>query len=372
MTEKIELVRSGEDYFNRLLRMISESKKEIHLQTYIFQNDATGSAVANALKNAASRKVKVFLLLDAYGSASLSRKFIHDLIQHGINIRFFSPFFSRSNFYIGRRLHHKVIVADGEIALIGGINISNKYHGTESKDPWLDYAIQINSNAVAVHLQRKCRNFYLKRKRSRRNKPYILAFGGENISLRIIQNDWLKRKSEIRNAYFHEIRNAKKEIILIGSYFLPGRRLSNILKKAAKRGVTIKLILAGISDVPFVRRATCFLYSTLLRSNIELYEWNYSILHGKAAVIDGEWTTIGSFNLNHLSSYGSIEMNVEVKSTGFSGILNTELEKVIFQCERVTENTLRTRKGIFTNIINWFSYRLCRVAAIMVTYIPYK
>jgi cardiolipin synthase len=100
------------------------------------------------------------------------------------------------------------------------------------------------------------------------------------------------------------------------------------LKKAAKNKVKIKLILAGISDVTLSRRATHHIYATLLDNNIELYEWDKTVLHGKAAVV-GQWTTIGSFNLNNLSSYGSLEMNVEIKSTAFASSYLEHLNEVM-------------------------------------------
>jgi cardiolipin synthase len=115
----------------------------------------------------------------------------------------------------------------------------------------------------------------------------------------------------------------------VGSYFLPGRRMNTALKKAAKNKVKIKLILAGISDVTLSRRATHHIYAALLDNNIELYEWDKTVLHGKAAVVDGNWTTIGSFNLNNLSSYGSLEMNVEIKSTAFASSYLEHLNEVI-------------------------------------------
>lgn len=366
--ENIELVHSGEDYFLRLLNIISKSKNEIYLQTYIFENDSTGLEIADELKKAASRNVKVFVLLDGYGSSSLPDEFTEDLIQHGIHLRFFST----NIFYIGRRLHHKVVVADGNIALIGGVNISNKYRGTSTKKPWLDYAIQIENGAIAEHLQSLCEKIYFKKKRISQNKIKTTFHSIGEASVRIIQNDWLKRKNEICNSYISAIRNAKKEVIIVGSYFLPGRRLTNVLKNASNKGVKIKLILSGISDVPIVRRATCYLYSSLLKQNIELYEWKKSILHGKVAVIDNEWATIGSLNLNHLSSYGSIEMNVEIQSSDFSKKFASHLETVIVQCQNITYQTLETRNGIFTKIINWLAYRLIRVVLIIVTYIPYK
>lgn len=366
-TEKVELVHSGEDYFLRLHSIILNAQSEIHLQTYIFDNDSTGIEIVDALKEAASRNVKVYVLLDAYGSSSLPRQFIKDLILHGINIRFFSPFFSLNNFYLGRRLHHKIVVVDEKIALIGGINIGDKYRGTETKEPWLDFAVQIESESIAEYLQQVCRKIYLKKKRIHKKKIKTVFHSVEEAYIRIIQNDWLNRKNEISNAYINAIRNARQEVIIVGSYFLPGRKLTNILKKASRKGVKIKLILSGISDIPIVRRATCYLYSSLLKHNIELYEWNKSVMHGKACLVDGEWTTVGSFNLNHLSSYGSIEMNVEINSPGFSQTLASHFNQVIAQCENITSETLKTRSSIVSKILNWLSYRLIRILLIIVT-----
>lgn len=147
--DNIVLVHSGEDYFLRLRNIISKAQNEIHLQSYIFENDTTGLEIAEALKEAANSKVKVYVLLDGYGSSKLPNNFLEILKQNGINIRFFSPLFSKNNFYIGRRLHHKVVVVDGEIVLIGGINIANKYRGSNTEHPWLDYAVQIESKTIA-------------------------------------------------------------------------------------------------------------------------------------------------------------------------------------------------------------------------------
>lgn len=370
--ENIELVHSGEDYFLRLIHIISKAQSEIHLQSYIFENDSTGIKVANALKEAASRHVRVYVLLDGYGSSALPKQFINQLIRHGINIRFFSPFLSVNSFYLGRRLHHKVVVADGNIVLIGGINIADKYHGTETQEPWLDYAIQVKGK-IANHLQELCRNIYFKKKRFGRKKHTTAYHSIEKPHICILQNDWLNRKNEIHNAYINAIRNASQEVIIVGSYFLPGRKFTRILKRSsASGGVKVKLILSGISDVPLIRRATSYLYSMLLKHHIELYEWKKSVLHGKVAVVDREWTTIGSFNLNHLSSHGSIEMNVGIHSPEFSKSFSSNLNQVISQCEKITPATLKTRNGIFTNIINWMAYKLVRIALIIVTYIPHK
>lgn len=370
--EKLTLVHSGADYFLRAKNMILNAQSEIHLQMYIFEVDTTGIEIINALKEAALRDVKIFILLDGYGSYSFPNAIIKELILLGINIRFFSPFFSGNNFYIGRRLHHKIITVDGTIALIGGINISNNYKGTATEKPWLDYAIMIESNNTAKQLQQLCQNIYFKYKRTKRIKLPSVFYLDKETTVSILQNDWLKRNKEIAMAYVKSIQKAQKEIIIVGCYFLPGRRLTKVLKKAAKRGVKIKLILSGISDIPFMQRATSYLYASLLQNNIELYEWNTSVLHGKVALADAKWTTIGSFNLNHLSSFGSIETNVAIESAQFTKTLASDLNNVISQCEKITYETIKKKNNRFSIVANWFSYQFVRMTLIIITYIPYN
>jgi cardiolipin synthase len=368
-TKKIELVFSGEDYFARLERIINATKKELHLQTYIFDTDSTGLRIVEALKKAANRNVKIYLLLDGFGSGSFSSNIVKELRYYGVNIRFFSPFFSLNSFYIGRRLHQKVVVSDGKCVLIGGINIADKYHGTSFETPWLDYAIELEST-VAKPIQQICRNLYLKKRKVRKRKIETTLFDKEPIAIRILQNDWLNRKNEVQKEYVKEIGNAQKEIVIVGSYFFPGSRIALALKKASKRKVPIKLIVSGISDLPVLRSASLYLYSILLKYNIEIYEWNKSVLHGKAAVIDGKWTTIGSFNMNNLSSFGSIEMNVEINSISFSEKYLLHLNKIMSQCTRLTSETLKKRDGMFTRYSNLLSYLFIRFVVIIMTYFP--
>ena len=367
----LELVYSGEDYFSRLEAIIREAQSQIHLQMYLFENDATGKRIVNALKEAALRKVEIYVLLDGLGSLSFPSELQKDLKYSGVNIRFFAPLFSTYTFYLGRRLHHKVVVADAKVALVGGINIADKYRGSATEKAWLDYAVQLNGE-IAKPLQQLCHDLYFK-KRQLRNKKIKSAFNiQQNTTVRILQNDWLKGKNEICDGYIKSIRHAKKEIIIVGSYFLPGIRIIRALKKASKNKVVIKLILSGKSDLPLTRRATCFLYGKLLSYNIELFEWNESVLHGKVAVVDGNWSTIGSFNLNNLSSYGSLEMNVEILSETFSVRFQTHLNEIISQCQSITPESLKTKTTIMTKFINLMAYVVTRIVELVVTYTPYK
>ena len=371
VSENIVLVRSGKDYFSRLESIIHNSEYEIHIQVYLFENDATGNRIINALKEAASRHVKIYLILDGLGSFSFPLKIRNDLKQSGINFRFFAPLFSAYTFYLGRRLHQKIVVADSKVALIGGINIADKYHGTPTEKPWLDYAVQLNGE-IAKPIQELCKAIFLKKRRLHSQKIKSIFHLQEDTLVRILQNDWLKRKNEISNGYIKSISNAKEEITIMGSYFLPGRRITQALKKAAKNKVRIRLILSGISDLPMTRRATCYLYSKLLSYDIELYEWNSSILHGKTAVIDSYWTTIGSFNLNNLSSYGSIETNVEINSPIFAQMYQAHLNQIVAQCQKITPQTLAISNTILAKFTNWISYYSTRIIEIIVTFTPYR
>lgn len=366
--ENITLIHSGDEYFIMMKEIIENAREEIHLQTYIFENDETGNDIANCLKEAAHRNVKVYILLDAYGSSSLTDNFTKDLQQNGIFFRFFSPLFSFNNFYLGRRMHHKVIVADAKIAMIGGINIANKYRGKESDEPWLDYAIKLDCPA-AQDLQKLCLDYFFKDGSSKKIKPVLHSAGKTLVGIR--QNDWLKNKTEVCDAYINSINQAKNEIVIVSSYFLPGRRLNNTIIGACKRKVKVTLILAGISDVPLIRNATSYLYSLFLKQNVLIYEWNKSVVHGKAAVVDNKWSTIGSFNLNDLSCYGSIEMNVEIHSQDFAEILLKDFENIIEKCNQITNTKLKNRISTLNKLKNWLAYHIVRTALHILTFLPH-
>jgi cardiolipin synthase len=365
--EDVELVFSGSDYFDRLETLIDNAQKLIHFQTYIYNDDVTGKRISAALLKAVARGIKIYILLDAYGSSAFPNKRIEEFAKAGINIRLFAPFFSTNTFYLGRRLHHKVIVVDTDKAMLGGINVADKYNILNAQTPWLDYAVLISDSTTAAHLQVICEAYYHKKRRFKK-KPYY----NKETKIQVLQNDWLKGKTNISDAHVKAIRQARTDITIVGSYFLPGYKLTKALIKAAQRGVKIKIILAGISDVALSKSAGNYLYSTFLNNNMELYEWHQSVVHGKAVVIDGKWSTIGSFNVNHLSSYGSIEMNAVIRSQPFAYQFMGRLNEVIENSEQITLDKFKLKNGFFTKIHNWFTYNFVRFAFISVTYLPFS
>lgn len=370
--DHIAIVHSGEDFFLRLQKIIQQAQHQIHIQTYLFEKDATGMAIAQELILAARRHVKVFLLIDAFGSSQLPNTFIDSLRAEQINVRFFSPWHSKNTLYLGRRLHHKIVLADAKTILIGGINLSDKYKGSSTELPWLDYAMQIEDSTLGLALQKLCRAIYFKKKAIQLNPIQSSIYCTPDASITILRNDWLLAKNEIYNSYLNALQKATSECFLIGSYFLPGSGLLSALKNASKRGVKISIIFSGKSDLPIVMAATRYLYSVLLRHNIALYEWKKSVLHGKLAIVDRQWVTLGSFNLNHLSSYASIEMNVEVISAEFAQDLRLQLDSTLDACEHITSETLLLKETVSSKITHWFAFRIVRFLLLIATYLPYK
>ena len=151
-------------------------------------------------------------------------------------------------------------------------------------------------------------------------------------------------------------------MIIFASYFLPGRNERRLLRNASSRGVDIKIVLSAESDARIFKRATNFLYDFILRNNIKIYEYLPSNLHAKVATVDGRWSTIGSYNLNHISDYGSIEMNVDVLNASFAEHFEKQLLKIIKDdCRQITFEDYLRRKTRLSQLSDWFSYQMIRL-----------
>lgn len=337
---KVRLVRGGSLYFDLLEQLIDEAADTVHFQTYIFDNDETGSRIANALIRAAKRNVNVFLLVDAFASQHLSKKLIEEWRSANINFRWFKPILKNRYLYFGRRLHHKVVVADGYKCLVGGLNISNRYNDLPGSPAWLDWAL-LAEGEVALLVRDVCekraRSRWMPWRRKSKLKFQLPVSVKEECKVGIRINDWVRGKSEITKSYAHMLRQAQSEVIIMSSYFMPGVEFRRNLRGAIKRGVRIKIILAGVSDIKLAKQSERYLYAWLLRNKIEVFEYTKNILHGKMAYCDGHWLTVGSYNLNGLSAKASVEMNLEVLDDRIAQLAGNALRKIIEQdCVHIT------------------------------------
>ena len=361
---RITLVNSGRPFFDLLLQLIKEAKYVLHLQFYIFDLDTTGMLVFEELKQAVKRGVSVFVVVDAYASEQITPEKSSLFRANGIYIKRFSPLKNKHGYGIGRRLHHKIVWVDGHTALVGGINIADKYSGYNGETPWLDFAVKVEG-PLCYDVKKTCDEIIHKKllKQVYRKLPKAVFSGDLPHPSRIRKNDWFRSRIEISRSYRQAFRHAKKSITVVASYFLPGNRVRRLIKNASERGVHVTVILVGNSDVPFIKSAMTYLYDWMLRNNVSIYEWNNSILHGKIAVADGWWTTIGSYNLNALSDYGSLELNVEIHNKQFA----TDTEKVLQYyletgCNQVKREQHAKAKNWLIQLGRWFSYVAIRMA----------
>jgi cardiolipin synthase len=362
---QVKLIQSGESFFSSVEKIIDAAKHFIHFQTYIIDEDETGIRIIDALIRSAKRGVRTYLLLDAFGTKYLSNELINSIEESGILFRFFSPTFITKGFQLSLRLHSKVVIVDGEVAIIGGMNYANRYHGFGSKKAWLDFAVLIKGpecvQILSIIKKLWNKKFLPKEERSH-EIIYTPVLYDENVKLKVLQNNWYRNKIEILRSYRTALKQAQTRMIIMASYFLPGRNERKLLKNASLRGVDIIIVLAAESDAPMFDRATHFLYDFILHNKIRIYEYLPSNLHAKVATVDGKWCTIGSYNMNHVSDYASIEINVGILDEGFTQKFEEVLRNIIKNdCHQVTIEEHTRRRTWFFRLSGWFSYQMIRL-----------
>jgi cardiolipin synthase A/B len=368
---QVRLITGGREFFDLLEYLLDRAEKTIYFQMYIFDEDDTGRRITNSLMAAARRKVRVYLLLDGYASKNLSDSFVQEMRDAGIHFRWFRSYIKNKKIYLGRRLHHKVIVIDSTKSLVCGLNISDRYNDTPESKAWLDWAAY-SEGEVSVDLEQVCK------RRIRDYSPRFLyqqrhtPIGEKNnngCAVKVNVNDWVGRKTEITKSYLKMLRLASSHIIIMSPYFLPGRAFRKALRQATKRGVIVQVILTGVSDIALAKNAERYLYDWLMRYNIQIYEYQKSVLHGKIATCDGHWTTVGSYNVNNLSAYASIELNLEIKSEKFAKQTEAELGRIIqLECVHITKEFYKKEINFVKRILQGAAYNLLRLMLVLVTF----
>jgi cardiolipin synthase len=341
--EVLTLLKNGAAYFPQLCADIDAAQHFIYMETYIFHADETGRMVSDALQRAAARGVAVRLLLDGYGSAELPRQWVDELRAAKVEVLWFrrevSPFtLSRSRMRRLRRLHRKLVVIDGGVAYVGGINIIDDVPAQDvSGSPRLDYAVRVqdagNGSAVAGEINMAMRKLWglvswaSFRRRGKELKRFLRAKTkhADTPNITLLLRDNLRHRHDIEDAYLKAIAGAQREVIIANAYFLPGRAFRLALIQAAQRGVRVALLLQGRVEYRVQHYATHALYGQLLAANVEIYEYQPSYLHAKVAVVDGHWATVGSSNIDPYSLLLAREANLAVQDTGFADELRASL-----------------------------------------------
>ena len=366
----ITLLESGGEFFPALRSAIDAAEHEVYLETYIFENDAAGTLIADALRRAATRGVRVHLLVDGFGSRGFERGLMPALAGDGVQVMIFRHelrMFSLRRHRL-RRMHRKLAVIDGAVAFVGGINIIDDMPRSGPDRPRYDYAVRVEGPllgpiAEAAHHLWWLVSWASLRRRLRqplfappRTAPAGMVRGA------FLTRDNLRHRRDIEDAYLEAIEGATREIVIACAYFFPGRRFRQALVDAAARGVTVTLLLQGVSDHPTQFYATRALYPFFLERGIRLYEYHHSYLHAKVAVVDARWSTVGSSNIDPFSLLLAREANVVIDDAAFADRLRASLVRAMKDGARELRREDWGRLPTIRRVTSWLAYQFVRLA----------
>jgi cardiolipin synthase len=364
---RLEVLENGEQYYPRVFEAIAGARREVLLETFILFDDPVGRQLQQALIQAARNGADVQVLIDGWGSPDLGPDFVQPLTEAGVKLRVFEPaqrwFGTRINLF--RRMHRKLVVVDGERAFVGGINYSVDHLAESGPQAKQDWAVQIEGPLVAqiqafcrasVRTPQPARRAWLARWRARtaarqpagdavETQPGEAPRSASPGRAAFVTRDNARHREDIEHQYRVALRGARKRVIIANAYFFPGWRTLKAMRRAARRGVRVDLVLQGEPDMAIVQTAASLLYGHLARAGVHVHEYCARPLHGKVAVVDGRWATVGSSNLDPISLGLNLEANIVVRDEDFARALGDQLERLIRESCREVEIETPGRLG---------------------------
>ena len=333
------LLENGDAFFSRVFEALGQARHVALLETFILEEDKVGRALCDTLCACAGRGVRTVLTIDGFGSPGLSEDFLGRLAGAGVQVRIFDP--GRSLFgqqlNLLRRMHRKLVVMDDAVAFVGGINFCADQLLDFGEMAKQDYAVELHGPIVA-----RIRGFMAR-------TAGIGAIDGMagssslaagSAAVLFAARDDKASPDGIEKIYRQAIRTARSRVCIANAYFFPGYRLFRDLCRAAGRGVEVKLFLQGMPDMKSVRFAARLLYGHLLRAGVEVHEYCARPMHGKIAIVDDGWATVGSSNLDPLSLALNMEANAVVVSRSFNAEVAARLASLETRCRPVRQDTL--------------------------------
>jgi cardiolipin synthase len=360
------LLRGSDAFFPALIEGIDAARTEIGLETYIFDFSCGAIAVAEALERAANRGVQVRVMLDGFGTPEVPMVWRKRWRQAGVQWLCYSPLiaFVRGWPANWRRLHRKLCVIDQVCGFCGGVNLLDDHWDPHTRQTLeharLDFSLQVWGPVVEdIHRTMLALWTHVALKEAWKtsaqaslypqglgvwSKSHALALAKDSPvkalspkpsetrvhnDMRLVIRDNLSHRWQIQASYLDSIRHARQEIWIANAYFFPSSRLLKALCAAAKRGVRVHVLLAGRPEYAWAYRATWHLYGVLIKSGVQVHEYTHSFLHAKVALVDDEWSTVGSSNLDPLSLMMAREANIVTRSKDLAQELKAHLQEAI-------------------------------------------
>jgi len=315
---RFHLIAVSEEFFARMLEAIQSACEYVLLEMYLVESgDLTDRFVA-ALAEAARRGLKVCVALDAFGSLGLATADRARLLSAGVELRFYNELSWRKKLRNFLRDHRKLLVIDGRRAFVGGAGLTDAFAGLRGKGPpWRDQMVEI-AGPVMIDWQRafertwrRCGGLL------RLPDPPAAEAANPGASGRVVLSEAAAR-SVLANGVVHRIANARERAWVMSAYFVPSRRFRKALRRTARRGVDVRLLVPGPrTDHPWVRDAARRFYGKMLRNRVRIFEYQPRVLHGKMTICD-DWVSVGSSNLDRWSFKWNLEANQEIVDAVFA------------------------------------------------------
>ena len=373
---KLQLLCNGTAYFPALQQAIDVAQGEIYLETYIFRDDETGQAIAEALARAAQRGVAVRVLVDGFGCKDHFAAIRERLLAANVLVLIYRPRISPLTLRRNRlrRMHRKLVVIDARVAFIGGINIIDDRDTPGDNPPRYDYAVRIEGPLLAPILEaverlwsRVARASLRRRWRAKRIMTVDAAPRGTQRAALVVRDN-LRHRADIEDAYLEAIGSARTEIIIANAYFFPGVRFRRALRDATQRGVRVTLLLQGRVEYFLQHYASRAFYGPLLDAGIEIYEYRRSFMHAKVAVIDQRWATVGSSNIDPFSLLLAREANIVVDDLPFAQELRRNLQRDMENGAMIVAKTAWRQQPWMERVLIWASYNFARLLMGLIGY----
>lgn len=396
---QVRLLQGGDELFPAMREAIAQARREVMLATYIFHDDDAGRTMAEALCAAGRRGVRVCVVVDGFGSKATLAKLHEWMPQPEVELVVFRPVGSWwSLLQPGqlRRLHQKLCTVDREVGFVGGINIIDDRidlrHGL-SDEPRLDFAVEVRGPIVASAAQ-SARAVWTRAAMGADWKEEVLSLAKSAQPLarmrRVMQRlrmvprpqlhlqplqpvvaafvvrDNVRQRRSIERAYIEAVLRARERVDLVTPYFYPGRMFRRALFRAAQRGVRVRLLLQGKIDYRFAALAAQVQYDELRRRGIQIHEYTPAFLHAKIALVDGEWATVGSSNIDPLSLLLNLEANVIVQDGDFTRELSQRFDAAVAASREVTDASrgVGLRPVMLRGFVAWCANWFLRMAGI--------
>jgi cardiolipin synthase len=359
----ITIFDEGDAAFSAMLASIESARTRVWLETYIFEPDALGRRVLDALLAARERGCEVLFLFDAVGSSGLTSAHTAPLVDAGARVTVFNPVLRA----LGRRRlrgvlmrdHRKILITDDE-AYVGGMNVTVDYGGKElGNSRFRDTHARACGPGVSELARVFARSWQIATGEDLDIAPPPAPFD-DGVFTQVLRSDVRRRRRFIQRALRQTVARSLTRCWLTTPYFVPPRRLMRALKVAARRGVDVRVLTAGESDVPIVRRASRHLYGRMLRFGVRIFELRSRTLHAKTATIDGLYGMVGSFNLDHWSWHRNLEVTLTAVDTGCAEQLARHFERDLAGAEEVQLERWQ-RRGLMERVIDWVSYQLMKL-----------